>query len=220
MFSKRSFISFVAIFSLTSLILACGSTETVEVVKEVEVIRDGGGIVKSIKPDFKALGPRYGKRMKAIAAAVNGLGPDAADKLEAAGSLIITPNDGQGEVELLLTDVQIATEDIPGWLVSSEGGLTVALDITIDDELKAEGLSRELVNRVQNLRKDTGLEVTDRISLFIDANDALKGQLIENLDYIRTQILAEEVVWQEEEEGSVQIELDEETNVKVQVVKR
>ena len=99
--------------------------------------------------------------MKAIAAAVNGLGPDAADKLEAAGSLIITPDDGQGEVELLLTDVQIATEDIPGWLVSSEGGLTVALDITINDELKAEGLSRELVNRVQNLRKDTGLEVTD-----------------------------------------------------------
>ena len=115
--------------------------------------------------------------------------------------------------------MQIATEDIPGWLVSSEGGLTVALDITIDDELKAEGLSRELVNRVQNLRKDTGLEVTDRITLFINANDALKGQLVENLDYIRTQTLAEEVVWNEGK-GSVQIELDEKTSVNVQVVKR
>lgn len=188
-------------------------------VKEVEVIRDGGGIVKSIKPDFKALGPRYGKRMKAIAVAVNGLGSDEAEKLEFQGSLMITPDDGQGEIELLLSDVQIATEDIPGWLVSSEGGLTVALDITIDDELKSEGLSRELVNRVQNLRKDTGLEVIDRITLFIDANDEVKGRLVENLDYIRTQTLAKEVIWQDQA-GAVQIELDETTFVKVQVVKR
>ena len=188
-------------------------------VKEVEAIRDGGGIVKSIKPDFKALGPRYGKRMKAIAVAVNGLGSDEAEKLESQGSVMITPDDGQGEIELLLSDVQIATEDIPGWLVSSEGGLTVALDITIDDELKSEGLSRELVNRVQNLRKDTGLEVVDRITLFIDANDEVKGRLVENLDYIRTQTLAEEVIWQDEA-GAVQIELDEMTSVKVQIVKR
>ena len=188
-------------------------------VKEVEVIRDGGGIVKSIKPDFKALGPRYGKRMKAIAMAVNGLGSDEAEKLEFQGSLMITPDDGQGEIELLLSDVQIATDDIPGWLVSSEGGLTVALDITIDNQLKSEGLSRELVNRVQNLRKDTGLEVVDRITLFIDANDEVKGRLVENLDYIRTQTLAEEVIWQDEA-GAVQIELDETTSVKVQVVKR
>ena len=188
-------------------------------VKEVEAIRDGGGIVKSIKPDFKALGPRYGKRMKAIAVAVNRLGSDEAEKLESQGSLLITPDDGQGEIELLLSDVQIATEDIPGWLVSSEGGLTVALDITIDDELKSEGLSRELVNRVQNLRKQTGLEVVDRITLFIDANDEVKGRLVENLDYIRTQTLAEEVIWQDEA-GAVQIELDETTSVKVQVVKR
>ena len=188
-------------------------------VKEVEVIRDGGGIVKSIKPDFKVLGPKYGKRMKAIALAVNGLRSDEAEKLEFQGSLMITPDDGQGDIELLLSDVQIATEDIPGWLVSSEGGLTVALDITIDDELKSEGLSRELVNRVQNLRKDTGLEVVDRITLFIDANDEVKGRLVENLDYIRAQTLAEEVIWQDEA-GAVQIELDETTYVKVQVVKR
>ena len=187
-------------------------------VKEVEVIRDGGGIVKSIKPDFKALGPRYGKRMKAIASAVNGLGSEDAEKLEANGKLILTPDDGLGEVELLLSDVAIATEDIPGWLVSSEAGLTVALDITIDDELKAEGLSRELVNRVQNLRKDSGLEVVDRITLIIDANAELKGRLVENLDYIRTQTLAEQVKWPDDA-GATQIELDENNVVKVQVVK-
>ena len=187
-------------------------------VKEVQVIRDGGGIVKSIKPDFKALGPRYGKRMKAIASAVKGLNSEDAEKLEAESKLILSPADGLGDVELLLSDVTIATEDIPGWLVSSEGGLTVALDITIDDELKAEGLSRELVNRVQNLRKDKGLEVTDRIALFINANDVIKSQLVENLDYIRTQTLAEEVKWKEEA-GAVQIELDEKSVVNVQVVK-
>ena len=187
-------------------------------VKEVEVIRDSGGIVKSIKPDFKALGPRYGKRMKAIAGAVNGLGSDDAEKLEAEGKIIISPDDGQGDVELLISDVSIATEDIPGWLVSSEGGLTVALDITIDDELKSEGLSRELVNRVQNLRKDSGLEVVDRITLIIEANDEIKGRLVENLDYIRTQTLAEQVKWQEDA-GSIQIELDEDNIVRVQVVK-
>ena len=187
-------------------------------VKEVEVIRDGGGIVKSIKPDFKALGPRYGKRMKAIAVAINSLNSDDAEKLEANGSLFVTPQDGEGEVEILLSDVQIVTDDIPGWIVSSDGGLTVALDITIDEELKAEGLSRELVNRVQNLRKETGLDVTDRIALFVDANDELKSRLVENIEYIRTQTLAEEVKWQDEA-GAVQIELDEETTVNVQVVK-
>ena len=187
-------------------------------VKEVQVIRDGGGIVKSIKPDFKALGPRYGKRMKAIASAVNCLDSEDAEKLEAESKLILSPADGLGDVELLLSDVTIATEDIPGWLVSSEGGLTVALDITIDDELKAEGLSRELVNRVQNLRKDSGLEVVDRITLIIDANDELKGRLVENLDYIRTQTLAEQVKWQEDA-GATEIELDENNIARVQVVK-
>ncbi|MBM71817.1 MAG: isoleucine--tRNA ligase [Crocinitomicaceae bacterium] len=187
-------------------------------VKEVQVIRDGGGIVKSIKPDFKALGPRYGKRMKAIASAVKGLDSEDAEKLEAESKLILSPADGLGDVELLLSDVTISTEDIPGWLVSSEGGLTVALDITIDDELMAEGLSRELVNRVQNLRKDSGLEVVDRITLIIDANDELKGRLVENLDYIRTQTLAEQVKWQEDA-GATEIELDENNIARVQVVK-
>jgi isoleucyl-tRNA synthetase len=188
-------------------------------VKELEVIRDGGGIVKSIKPDFKALGPKYGKRMKAIAAAVNALPAEAADELESKGSIMIAPDDGQGVIELHVSDVQIATEDIPGWLVSSEGGVTVALDITIDEGLRSEGLSRELVNRVQNLRKDTGLEVTDRITLLINANDDLKHRLEGNLDYIRTQTLASDVEWTNHAEA-VEIELDENNLVQVHVVKQ
>ena len=187
-------------------------------VKEVEIIRDGGGIVKSMKPDFKALGPKHGKRMKAIAAAVNELPIEAVDQLEKDGQITITPSDSQGDVEIMLGDVQISTEDIPGWLVSSEGGLTVALDITIDDKLRAEGLSRELVNRVQNVRKDIGLEVTDRINLSISAVENISVQLQENLEYIRTQTLAENVDWQDDAEA-VEIELDEGVSVRVHVVK-
>ena len=187
-------------------------------VKEVEILRDGGGIVKRMKPDFKALGPKHGKRMKAIAAAVNALPIEAVDQLEKAGQLTITPSDSLGDVDIILSDVQISTEDIPGWLVSSEGGLTVALDITIDDKLRAEGLSRELVNRVQNVRKDIGLEVTDRINLSISAVENISVQLQENLEYIRTQTLAENVEWQDDAE-SVEIELDESVSVRVHVVK-
>jgi len=187
-------------------------------VKEVEIIRDGGGIVKSMKPDFKALGPKHGKRMKAIASAVNELPIEAVDQLEKDGQITITPSDSQGDVEIMLSDVQISTEDIPGWLVSSEGGLTVALDITIDDKLRAEGLSRELVNRVQNVRKDIGLEVTDRISLSISAVKNISVQLQENLEYIRTQTLAENVEWQDYADA-VEIELDEGVSVRVHVVK-
>ena len=116
------------------------------------------------------------------------------------------------------TGFQISTEDIPGWLVSSEGGLTVALDITIDSQLRAEGLSRELVNRVQNVRKDIGLEVTDRIKLSISAVENISVQLQENLEYIRTQTLAEHVAWQDDAEA-VEIELDEGVSVRVHVVK-
>jgi isoleucyl-tRNA synthetase len=157
--------------------------------------------------------------MKAIAAAINALPAEATDILESEASLQITPEDGQGSVEIVVSDVVISTEDIPGWLVSSENGLTVALDITIDAELRAEGLSRELVNRVQNVRKDNGLEVVDRIVLTVSANDEIKSQLQRNLDYIRTQTLAVEVVWKDVSEA-VEIELDENNIVRVLVVKQ
>ena len=157
--------------------------------------------------------------MKAIAAEINALPVEATDELEKEGKLTIHPDDGQGEVVIVETDVQISTEDIPGWLVSSEGGITVALDITIDDDLRAEGLSREFVNRVQNVRKDIGLEVTDRISLVINADEEISIKLQENLTYIRTQTLAESVKWNNGAEEGVKIELDEGLFVEVQVVK-
>ena len=98
-------------------------------------------------------------------------------------------------MDLLLDDVEVQTEDIPGWLVAGEGGLTVALDIEISPELRSEGLARELVNRIQQQRKDGGFEVTDRIALLLDGPDELKNSVASNLDYIRTETLAEKVEW-------------------------
>jgi len=165
-------------------------------VKSLEVLTDGdGGIVKVVKPDFKALGPRYGKRMKALAAAVNAFTADEVAQLEREGRIEVEPSDGQGAAEVLLSDVEIQTQDIPGWTVSVEGGVTVALDVVLDDALRAEGLARELVNRVQNLRKDTGLEVTDRIALTVSVPTDLQGVFQQNLEYIRAEVLAEEVNW-------------------------
>jgi isoleucyl-tRNA synthetase len=165
-------------------------------VKALEVLTDGdGGIVKVVKPDFKALGPRYGKRMKALAAAVNALTADEVAQLERDGRIEVEPSDGLGAAEVLLSDVEIQTQDIPGWTVSVEGGVTVALDVVLDDALRAEGLARELVNRVQNLRKDSGLEVTDRIALTVSVPADLQGVFQQNLEYIRAEVLAEEVDW-------------------------
>ena len=175
-------------------------------VKAIELLRDGEAgaveIVKRVKPDFKALGPRFGKRMKGIAQAVSGLSASEIAVLEREGEVSIMPADGLGEAVIVAADVAILAEDIPGWLVSSEGGVTVALDLTLDEYLRAEGVSRELVNRVQNLRKDNGLEITDRIQLFVDAGDTERNAFERNLDYIRAETLADEVLWKSGAEAS------------------
>ena len=170
-------------------------------VKDVEILRDDSAFVKKAKADFKALGRAMGPRMKAVAAAIGSMTSADVSQLEQEGVLSLDPGDGQGAIELTTDHVTIQTEDIPGWLVSSEGGVTVALDVTLDDALRAEGLARELVNRVQNLRKDAGLDITDRIRLTVCAEDGIRGALEENLDYIRTETLAEDVVWTEAETG-------------------
>jgi len=191
-------------------------------VKEVEIIRDGENstisIVKKVKPDFKALGPRFGKRMKAIASAIQSMDASAIDALERDGKVEVQPADGEGSAWVDVADVEILTEDIPGWLVSSAGGVTVALDITLDDSLKAEGLARELVNRVQNLRKDSGLEVTDRIELIVQAEAEIQRVLKENLDYIAQETLASEVTWSELVEAE-KIELSEGISVALAITK-
>ncbi|MEJ6736547.1 MAG: isoleucine--tRNA ligase [Flavobacteriales bacterium] len=158
-------------------------------VKELEYLIDTTGVlVKSIKPNFKTLGPKYGKIMKQIAAVVNQFGADEITELESNGSKNLTI-EGQGVI-LELTDVEISTEDIPGWLVQSEGGITVALDIVLSDDLKEEGMAREFVNRIQNLRKESGLEVTDKIHIRILKHNEINQAINNNKNYICSETLA------------------------------
>ena len=158
-------------------------------VKELEMIAEDNEIlVKSIKPNFKTIGPKYGKHMKAIASLISSwTAKDIAD-LEKLGTWTGEVN---GEpVSLDLGDFTINTKDIPGWLVANEEGLTVALDISISEDLKSEGIAREIVNRIQNLRKEKGFEVTDRISLTLDTNEVIKSAIISNEKYISEEVLA------------------------------
>jgi len=158
-------------------------------VKELELLTDTAGIlVKKIKPNFKTIGPKYGKQMKSIAAVISQFDQGAIAEVE--------QNEGwKGEVEgqpihLDMSDFDIQTDDIPGWLVMSENGLTTALDITISTELKEEGIAREFVNRIQNLRKDSGLEVTDKINISISSHDKIDSAINNNLNYICSETLA------------------------------
>ncbi len=157
-------------------------------VKDVEFLaKDNNLLVKSIKPNFKTLGPRYGKIMKSIAATVTSFSQQQINELETNGRCDLTV-DGQ-PVELLLSDVDIATQDIPGWVVANEGSLTVALDITLTDELVDEGIARELVNRIQNIRKE-GFDVTDRISVMLQSGQ-WDGAVCRHRDYICSETLTE-----------------------------
>ena len=157
-------------------------------IKDVEFLAsDNNLLVKSIKPNFKTLGPRYGKIMKSIAAAVTAFTQEQINALEADGRCDLTI-DGQ-PVELLLSDVEIATQDIPGWVVANEGSLTVALDITLTDELVDEGIARELVNRIQNIRKE-GFDVTDRINVKLQSGE-WDSAVRRHQDYICSETLTE-----------------------------
>ncbi len=162
-------------------------------VKEMTFVRDSeeGAFTKRIKPDFKALGPRMGKRMKAVAQAVATMTQEDIRQLENAGQLELMLEDGPATLEK--NDVEITTEDMPGWQVASEGGLTVALDITLSDQLRAEGDAREFINRMQRLRKDMNLEVTDRIRVQLERSGDISDSIMQYKDYICSEILAEEI---------------------------
>ena len=170
-------------------------------VKEIEFIDDASGIlVKQIKPNFRTLGPKYGKQMKDIAAVINGFTQQDIQAFERQGTKEITL-DGE-KLTLTLDDVEITSQDIEGWLVaSSSTGLVVALDATITDELRAEGIARELVNRIQNLRKDTGLEVTDRIRILLQQQDTLEKAIRANEAYIKAETLANEILFADTLQG-------------------
>ena len=158
-------------------------------VKEVSIVgSDGNIIVKSVRPDFKKLGPKHGKNMKAVAEAVKALDSAQVGRLESEGSIILDVNGTS--VSLDLQDVDIISEDIPGWLVANEGALTIALDVTVTPELRREGLAREVVNRIQNIRKSRGYDITDRITLTFAPSADTDEALREHADYISRQVLA------------------------------
>lgn len=162
-------------------------------VKDMKFVDNTAGIlVKRIKPDFKKLGPRYGKIMKALAAAIQQMSQDDINAFEKAGTFTLQV-DGQ-EAVLERADVEIISEDIPGWLVANEGRLTVALDITVTDELKKEGLARELVNRIQNLRKSSGFEITDKVNITLASSAEMDGAAEAYQEYIKSQVLANNLV--------------------------
>jgi len=165
-------------------------------VKELEIITEDNDIlVKSIKPNFKTIGPKYGKHMKALASLISEWSSDDISSLEATGEWTGEVN---GDVVVLdLNDFVIVTKDIPGWLVSSEDGLTVALDISISDELKSEGIAREVVNRIQNSRKEKGLDVTDRIAIRIESSEFIQKAIKDNQKYISDEVLANTIVFKD-----------------------
>ncbi len=160
-------------------------------VKELELLSDSGILVKSIKPNFKTIGPKYGKQMKAIAALVQQFDQNDIAKLEQTKTWS-ADIDGDA-IQLELQDFEIQAQDIPGWLVASENGLTVALDISISPALKAEGLARELVNRIQNMRKDQQLDVTDRITVKLDTSAIVKEAALAHKTYICAEVLANDI---------------------------
>jgi len=189
-------------------------------VKEVEYLTDAAGIIsKKIKANFKTLGPKHGKLMKQISGEIAGFSQLDISNLEKTGSHDLNIN---GEtVTLSLEDVEIQTEDVPGWLVASEGGLTIALDINLTEELKQEGIAREFINKIQNIRKESDFEVTDRIVLKIQYH-VFYNKAIENFkDYISTQTLAYELVITDhlEEEGSHLVEIDTDVEARIQVIR-
>jgi len=177
-------------------------------VKEIEMLDDASGVlVKQIKPNFKVLGPKFGKDMKAIAGAVSKLGQEDIQKMEREGELLLQLENKT--VNLQLTDVDISSQDIEGWLVASSGPLTVALDVTIDEALRKEGIARELINRIQNLRKESGFEVTDKIDIKILKDGFVENAVSSNEEYIKTETLTAELNFEEKLEEGVAIAFDE-----------
>ncbi|MDR1339182.1 MAG: isoleucine--tRNA ligase [Prevotellaceae bacterium] len=176
-------------------------------VKELEFIKDAAGVlVKKIKPSFKTLGAKFGKRMKEVSAAVATLSQSDINSLERDGKYMLKlPS---GEAELSLDDVEILLEDIPGQLVASEGSLTVALDVTVTEELRREGIARELVNRIQNIRKDMDFDVTDKISVTIEQNPEIEPALSDFRDYIAGQTLALNIELADSPAEAIEVEMN------------
>jgi len=177
-------------------------------VKDIELIDDASGVlVKQIKPNFKTLGPRFGKDISLITKDIQSFSPHQINTLEREG--IISIDISGKSIILSLEDVEITSLDIPGWLVANSGNITVALDITITESLRREGIARELVNRIQNLRKDSGFEVTDKITVHLLKDGILEESVRENESYIKSETLTDELTFKDAIENGTEIEFDE-----------
>ena len=189
-------------------------------IKELEIADANSGTFKKYaKANFKALGPRFGKNVKAAVNFITGLGNEDLSKLEAGEQLGIDIN---GATEYItISDVEIFTEDVPGWQVTSENGITIALDITLSDELIQEGYTREMVNRIQNIRKDNGYDVTDRIIIKVQADDMLTNALKNNMEYLCAETLADDLQFVDSfaDNQSAVLELDTTVSVNIQLEK-
>ena len=178
-------------------------------VKEIKFVEGATGVlVKKVKCDFKKLGPKFGKQMKNVAAAVAALSQEAIAELESQGSYNLTLADGSNAV-IEAADVDIFSEDIPGWLVANEGRLTVALEVTVTEELRREGIARELVNRIQNIRKQSGFEIVDKIHIVLNHNEATDEAVKQYKDYICNQVLALTLELADEVADSQALQIDD-----------
>ncbi len=188
-------------------------------VKELQFIAEDSEIlVKKIKPNFKTLGPKFGKMMKQIAAAINAFDADSIKRLEQEG--VYSLNIDDKEIEITIDDVEILTQDIPGWAVSTVGNLTVALDITVTNELYKEGLAREFINRIQNIRKDKEFDVTDKINIDILKDDKIFDVINEYFDYICSETLTQNLNWVESDNSLLEnLELTKDLFIRINVTK-
>lgn len=184
-------------------------------VKELKFVEGSDVLVKKVKCNFRTMGKKFGKLMKGIAAQMNNLSQEDIHTLEKEGKINIKVDDQEVAVEA--TDVEIISEDIPGWLVANDGNLTVALEIKLNEELKNEGMARELINRIQNLRKDRGLEITDRINVTIAPNDQIEKAVNAFADYIKGQVLADSITFADNDGNSTNFD-DFDANIKVEKV--
>ncbi|MFA6813628.1 MAG: DUF5915 domain-containing protein, partial [Bacteroidaceae bacterium] len=177
-------------------------------VKEIKFVYDASGVlIKKVKCDFKKMGPKFGKQMKSVANSVAGLSQAEIARLEKEGRLAIELNGAEAVIDAV--DVEIISEDIPGWLVANEGKLTVALEVTITDELHREGIARELVNRIQNIRKSKGFEITDKINIVISKNLKINDAVDEFNSYICRQVLGISLKLSEEVIDGTELEFDD-----------
>ena len=184
-------------------------------VKNVELVGDSSKIlVKKAKPNYKLLGPKFGKDLKIVSSIINNLKSAEIEKIENEKALVLENN-----IEILLEDIEIYFEDIEGWQVVSENGTTIALDTNINEELKNEGIAREIVNRIQNFRKDSGFNVSDKIIMEIENNNLIEKAIFENIDYIKNETLAVELNFKQTLINAQEFEFDN-LNIKIKIFKK